>query len=289
MSHKFVSIDVETANARLATICQIGIVTFADGKVVDKWESLVDPEDYFDDINISIHGITTRTVRGAPTLPVVHAALHARLQGQVVVSHTSFDRASMSQAMARYKLDSPECRWLDSARVARRAWSEFSTAGYGLSKVCKNLGIEFEHHNAVEDARAAGEVLLHAMAESGLDLDGWFARVQHSINPSTEEPIRRSGNPDGLFAGNEIVFTGALMIPRREAADLAASAGCTVGSSVRKTTTILVVGDQDVTKLAGHEKSSKHRKAEELITAGYQIRIIAESDFARMVNLETSS
>jgi DNA polymerase-3 subunit epsilon len=39
----------------------------------------------------------------------------------------------------------------------------------------------------------------------------------------------------------------------------------------------------DVTRLAGHEKSSKHRKAEELITKGFPIRIIRETDFRELV------
>jgi DNA polymerase-3 subunit epsilon len=46
---------------------------------------------------------------------------------------------------------------------------------------------------------------------------------------------------------------------------------------------VLVVGDQDVRKLAGHEKSAKHRKAEELIGAGHPIRIIRETDFKQLI------
>lgn len=48
---------------------------------------------------------------------------------------------------------------------------------------------------------------------------------------------------------------------------------------------MLVVGDVDVTKLAGHDKSSKHRKAEELVEAGQQLRIIRETDFKELVAL----
>jgi DNA polymerase-3 subunit epsilon len=80
-----------------------------------------------------------------------------------------------------------------------------------------------------------------------------------------------------------VVFTGSLAIPRREAADLAARAGCDVGSSVTKKTTLLVVGDQDVSKLAGKTKSSKHLKAEELNSQGCSIRILRESDFQSIV------
>ena len=54
-------------------------------------------------------------------------------------------------------------------------------------------------------------------------------------------------------------------------------------TSVTKHTTMLVVGDQDLRRLAGHEKSSKHMKAEELIAKGQPIRILGESDFMRIV------
>ena len=47
----------------------------------------------------------------------------------------------------------------------------------------------------------------------------------------------------------------------------------------------LVVGDQDVQKLAGHNKSSKHRKAEDLILKGQPIRILRESDFLELAGL----
>jgi DNA polymerase-3 subunit epsilon len=66
---------------------------------------------------------------------------------------------------------------------------------------------------------------------------------------------------------------------------MAACAGCQVTSSVNKTTTLLVVGDQDIKKLAGHEKSSKQRKAEEMIATGQHIRVLGESDFRRLVGL----
>jgi DNA polymerase-3 subunit epsilon len=76
-------------------------------------------------------------------------------------------------------------------------------------------------------------------------------------------------------------------MPRREAADLAASSGCEVDSVVTKHTTVLVVGDQDIVRLSGHERSSTHRKAEELMAQGQGIRIIGESDFRRLLALPT--
>ena len=70
---------------------------------------------------------------------------------------------------------------------------------------------------------------------------------------------------------------------RSAAANLAASAGCNVDKGVSRKTTVLVVGDSDISRFAGHEKSSKHRKAEELIENGMPIRVVCETDFMAMV------
>lgn len=284
---RFIVIDVETANADMASICSIGIAAFENGKLASEWYSLIDPDDYFDPINVSIHGIRELDVQGAPTFRDVAAEIDKWLVQQVVVTHTHFDRVAMHQAAERWAIPVFGCTWLDSARVARRTWAECAKSGYGLSNVCKMIGYTFDHHNALEDAKASGHVLLAAMQESGLDLDAMLKRVLQPINPTSSgsAAITRQGNPDGSLAGEVIVFTGALEISRREAADLAASAGCDVATGVTKKTTLLVVGDVDVVRLAGHDKSSKHRKAEELVAAGYPLRIIRETDFKKLVAL----
>ncbi|MAW80826.1 MAG: transposase, partial [Parvularcula sp.] len=64
---EFAAIDVETANANMASICQIGVARFSNGQIVDEWETLVDPQSYFDMMNVSIHGIEEQDVAGAPT------------------------------------------------------------------------------------------------------------------------------------------------------------------------------------------------------------------------------
>jgi DNA polymerase-3 subunit epsilon len=287
---RFIAIDVETANADMASICSIGVATFEDGALASGWYSLINPDDFFDPLNTSIHGISEGDVQDAPTFGDVASEIARLLNGQVVVTHTHFDRVAMHQAAGRWSINAPACRWLDSARVARRTWAECSRSGYGLANVCNLLGYTFDHHNALEDAKAAGHIMLAAMEKSGLDLGAMQKRVVQPIDPSSSgaTAIRRVGNPDGPLAGEVIVFTGALEIPRREAADLAASVGCTVANSVTRKTTILVVGDMDVTKLVGYEKSSKHRKAESLITDGQPLRIIRETDFRGIISLRST-
>ena len=58
MMKSFVAIDVETANADISSICQIGLVRVQDGIVRNGWTTLVDPECDFHPGNIAIHGIT---------------------------------------------------------------------------------------------------------------------------------------------------------------------------------------------------------------------------------------
>ncbi len=284
---KFTVIDVETANADLSSICQIGCVSFSDGKIEKAWSTLVDPEDDFDGINVSIHGITESMVKGKPVFRDLVGRIEGFLCDTIAVSHTAFDRASLSAAYSRNEIELPSLTWLDTARVVRRTWLQFASSGYGLFETASFLGIDFDHHNAEEDARAAGEILLRAISESGHSLDDWMKRSRQPIGADGTNVITREANPDGLLYGEKAVFTGALSILRREVADIAAKAGCEVLGSVTKKTTLLVVGDQDITKLGGHAKSSKHRKAEELIAKGVSIRILRESDFNQMI--ETSN
>ncbi len=278
----FVVIDVETANADLSSICQVGIASFRDGGMADGWVSLVNPEDYFDSVNVSIHGIDEDQVKEAPTWVEVFPYVVSRLQERIVVSHTPFDRLALARACDRSNLAPCECNWLDSARVVRRAWPEFSRSGYGLSNVAAYFGIDYQAHDALEDARCAGLLLLRAVAETGLSPEQWLTRVKQPIDP-VGHGHRRDGNPDGELFGEILVFTGSLSIPRHEAADAAAAAGCRVADGVTKHTTMLVVGDQDLSRLSGHLKSSKHLKAEELIRRGQPIRILGESDFRRIL------
>ena len=112
-------------------------------------------------------------------------------------------------------------------------------------------------------------------------------RLAEAGRPDDIRPSPRAfasdGDPSGALAGETVVFTGKLEIPRGVAAKAAAGMGCNVADSINKRTTILVVGDRDLRRTKGNEKSSKHRKAEEMIASGVPIRIVGESDFMLMV------
>jgi hypothetical protein len=116
------------------------------------------------------------------------------------LTHTAFDKVALHQARTKCQAPPLTCTWLDSACVARRTFKEFSKSGYGLLNVCEAIGYKYRPHDALEDAKAAGQIMLAAMAQSGLDLNGWLTRVRQPIDPSLER-IARNGNPKGELCG----------------------------------------------------------------------------------------
>ncbi|WP_219956465.1 MULTISPECIES: exonuclease domain-containing protein [unclassified Algoriphagus] len=287
----FLALDVETANADYSSICQIGIAEFENGKVINKWSTLINPESYFDPFNISIHGIDEIDVKNSPTFDKIYEEIKSRLEEKITVHHMPFDRVALTRVCEEYQLPSIKTKWLDSAKITRRTWEQFANKGYGLKNIANYLNIKFEHHDALQDAIAAGLIVVNACLVKEMSIDDWFKRIGNPINQRTSKfdytsSIKQDGNPEGSLFGQNLVFTGSLSLPRKEAAIIAARVGCNVFDSVTQKTTMLVVGTQDSTKLAGYEKSSKHRKAEELIEKGNQIKILTEKDFVEMCNDE---
>ncbi len=280
----YVAVDVETANADCSSICQIGIAEFGSDGVGRTWATLVDPNDYFDWMNVSIHGIDEDAVRDAPRFPALLPQIREFCEDRIVVHHMPFDRVALSRAAQRNGLPELRATWLDSARVARRAWDQCSRKGYNLENLASELEITLDHHDALSDAIAAGSIIQRAMAHSDMSIDEWLRRARQPLSGS----VNRVGDPSGHLFGEKVVFTGALVMPRRQASDLAAAAGADVAGSVSGKTTIVVVGVQDLRRTGGQTKSSKHRKAEGLIEEGAGLSIIGEEDFLALVSAEES-
>lgn len=286
---KFFALDVETANADYSSICQIGLVEFQDKEIANKWNILVNPKSYFDPFNVSIHHITEDQVKNAPTFDKIHNDLKELISGKITIHHMPFDKIAITRACEENSLENICPVWLDSAKIARRTWEQFAYRGYGLDNLMEFLQISFKHHDALEDAIAAGKIVHCACEKMNLTIEDWNLRVLKPIhlNYNGSSTIKVDGNPDGPFFGETLVFTGALSIPRKEAAKIAADLGCNVEDSVTKRTSILVVGIQDASKLCGYEKSSKHRKTEDFINQGFTIKILSEKDFIHMCNSES--
>ncbi len=161
---RFAALDVETANHDRGSICQIGIAFVRKDGSIATWSTYVDPQVGHWAFT-GLHGISARTVAGAPTFAQALPRIETALKGLTVYQHSSFDQCAIRAACARIGRNEPDWTWRDSVAVARRAWPELKGAGgHGLASLKTHLGLRFEHHDAEEDARAAVEVVLHAEA-----------------------------------------------------------------------------------------------------------------------------
>jgi DNA polymerase-3 subunit epsilon len=169
---RFIALDVETANSNASSICQIGLACVRSDGTMHVTSTMVDPEQYFSDFNVDLHGIGPDQVRGAPLFPDVLDQISAVLEDHLIIQHSTFDRRAMNHASAAYGLPELSWRWADSVQIARRAWPEFrGNGGHGLGHLKKVLGLDFQHHDAGEDAKAAALVVLLAEQQTGQTLD----------------------------------------------------------------------------------------------------------------------
>lgn len=286
--NRFFALDVETANADCSSICQIGIVEFCNGQIINKWETLINPEAQFDYVQVSKHQIKEEMVNGKPTFPEIYKKFKTLLENNIVIHHMPFDKAAITKIIEKYNLEPINIIWLDSAKIVRRTWTEFAKKGYGLKNITSHLRIDFKHHDALEDAIAAGKVVIEAMKIKEVTIEDWILNVSRPTcggrsNSSKTDKFEYSPNQDGSLYGEIIVFTGTLFISKDEAKSIASNLGCVPKDRVTQETTILVVGTQDDYKLAGYSKSSNHRRAEELILKGQEIKILTENDFKLLI------
>ena len=157
-------IDVETANHDRA-ICQIGVVQVVSGSIRGEWSTLVNPEADFDPYHVDTHGIGEEKIRDAPILPDIWDDLRNLVDNHVLISHSPYDRDALSKAAYRYDMNWLSVRWYDSVTIARNAWPKMP-GKHSLKNLADQLGIQFDHHDALEDARAAAIVVLKAYGQA---------------------------------------------------------------------------------------------------------------------------
>ena len=161
MLPEFFAIDVETANTDRSSICQIGYVHFRHGREVTAFETLVNPLAAFLPRNIEIHGIRPEQVQDAPSLAEVYDRLKADLDGAVLVHHGDFDWQAFGSAALVHDLPLLNAKWVSSKALAEEAWPH--AGSHKLNVLAQHLGITFQHHDALNDARTAGLVAWAAM------------------------------------------------------------------------------------------------------------------------------
>jgi len=163
-----VAIDFETANEQRSSPCSIGLAWINDGVIESVEHHYIRPPGMrFASFNIAFHGIGPDQVAEAEEFPAVLAAIAPRLQGRTVLAHNAaFDVSVIRGTCDHYGLAYPEFDYLCTVKLAQITWPEFTS--HKLNNVCAELGIQFKHHDAAEDAFACASVALQAQQVHGV-------------------------------------------------------------------------------------------------------------------------
>jgi DNA polymerase-3 subunit epsilon len=147
---------------------------------VDGWQTLVNPQDEFHPFNIDLHGIGPRMVAQAPCWSEVCVTVSSLLGGCAVASHTDFDRSALSGACSRAGIPAVAySKWLDTCWLARCAWPHLPN--HKLPTLARAFRIAYKAHDALEDARVAGEILALALEERRMTIGELLASTAAHI------------------------------------------------------------------------------------------------------------
>ncbi len=158
----FAAIDFETANAQRSSVCSVGIVVVRDGKIMDKYYSLIHPEpDYYSYWNTKVHGLTDSDTADAPLFPDVWAEIEPRIVGLPLVAHNSpFDQSCLKAAFRTYGMDYPNYEFHCTLRAARQELGD-ALPDHQLHTVAAYCGYDLAaHHHALADAEACAVIAL---------------------------------------------------------------------------------------------------------------------------------
>ena len=165
---RYIVFDVETPNRMNSRMSAIGVTVVEDGEITEQYDTLVNPETYFDSFNTWLTGISGETVACAPTFPQVWEALEPLFESGILVAHNAvFDLAVLKKCLHDYGIFWREsARYLCTVQMGRRLLPGMS---HKLNDLCDYYGIALDHHQAASDSMACAEILLRYM-ESGADL-----------------------------------------------------------------------------------------------------------------------
>jgi DNA polymerase-3 subunit epsilon len=165
----YTAIDVETPNRYSRSICSIGVVHAEPGREAVCGHWLVNPEDDFDGVNISIHGIRPEDVEGEPTLETLWPELEGYFSNGLLIAHNAlFDLPVMRRALERHGIYAESWRYLCTLEKARRHIPKYAFGNHKLDTLCEGLGISLDcHHNALCDAMACANLYEYLRARYG--------------------------------------------------------------------------------------------------------------------------
>ena len=158
----FAAIDFETANECRTSVCSVGVVVVRNGRVVDRFYSLIRPEpDYYKWFCSRVHGLCGDDTCNAPLFPDVWRQIEPLIDGLPLVAHNAmFDEGCLRETHRAYGLDYPDYTFHDTLKASRRIFGK-RLPDHQLQTVAMACGYDLKaHHHALADAEAAAAIAL---------------------------------------------------------------------------------------------------------------------------------
>ncbi|MEM6776694.1 MAG: exonuclease domain-containing protein [Planctomycetota bacterium] len=166
----FTAIDFETATHARDSACQLAAVRVRRGEIVHRKCWLIRPRPFhFSRSNIAIHGIHPADVANELEFGDQWPEMAATIGEDTILAHNaSFDMGVLLACLNSHDLPTPELEYSCTRAIGRRVWPQLPR--FGLKPLASWLGIEFRHHDALEDSIACAKIAIAAAAK--LQVDG---------------------------------------------------------------------------------------------------------------------
>ncbi|MCU7557798.1 exonuclease domain-containing protein [Macrococcus sp. TMW 2.2395] len=160
--NQFIALDFETANGNPASICSVGMVKVIDNMMTETFYTTVNPETYFSESNIRVHGIHPEDVTDAPTFKTVYPYMLDFIGDLPIVAHNAqFDMRVLHASINRYHFEMPTLPYFCSVIMARDTVQNHS---HSLKNMMKYYNIDFHgHHHALNDAKACAMITVRLL------------------------------------------------------------------------------------------------------------------------------
>jgi DNA polymerase-3 subunit epsilon len=153
-------VDLETTGGRASRdkIIEIAIVLHDGHKIVDTYQSLVNPERYVPYAITELTGIKQQDVEDAPKFYEIARKVVEMTEGKIFVAHNvRFDYSFLREEFKRLGYTYSR-KNLCTVRLSRKAFPGLRS--YSLGNLIKYMGLEVENrHRALDDALATAELL----------------------------------------------------------------------------------------------------------------------------------
>ena len=167
---EYAIVDIETTGGRANRhrVTEVGIVIFDGEKVLERWESLINPEMRIPAGITELTGITMEMVADAPKFHEVARQIVELTQDRIFVAHNSrFDYDFLREEFRRLGYTYSR-KQLCTVRLTRKTYPGLKS--YSLGNLVRHFGIELKnHHRALADATATTELLKLCLVNADSD------------------------------------------------------------------------------------------------------------------------